>query len=138
MLNQNEILFKNNNIFIDKKNNLKNNEIEINDIINKYNDNNFNKLQVGIILNKDLDELFQNLFFKEIKELLDYKKDNIKKSEKNILELYLSIEKQYYENLYYTKLKDIKKKKEFSHKKFSSLIQYLISDKIKDKKKKKI
>ena len=47
------------------------------------------------------------------KELLDYKKDNIKISEKNLLELYLSIEKQYYETLYYTKLKDIKKKKNF-------------------------
>ena len=72
------------------------------------------------------------------KKLLEYTKDNIKTSEKNLLELYLSIEKQYYETLYYTKLKDIKKKKEFSYKKFNSLIQYLISDKIKDEKKKKI
>ena len=47
------------------------------------------------------------------KELLDYKKDNIKKSEKNLLELYLSIEKQYYETLYFTKLKEIKKKRIF-------------------------
>ena len=79
MLNENEELFLKNQKFMNSVDNLKVNRINTpnyNDIIKNFHNKKIINKQVGIVLLSDLNNLYDNLFFKELEELSYLKEKN--------------------------------------------------------------